>query len=98
MEIVTLDELKTHLRIEHGEEDDYLAMLLLVAKASAEDFCRTDFPDDEGNTPEPVRLALLLHTSFYYANREGSDGASFRAMMQAFQALLWPYRIEGKLF
>ena len=27
--IVTVDEVKTHLRIEHDEEDDYIASLIL---------------------------------------------------------------------
>ena len=38
--IVTVDEVKTHLRIQHSEEDDYLSGLIAQAQAAAEDYCR----------------------------------------------------------
>ena len=68
--MVTLAELKAHLRIEHDEEDNHLAMLLSVAKATAENFCISPF---EGDPPEPVRLAVLLHASHFYTNRENGS-------------------------
>ena len=64
--IVTVDEVKTHLRIQHDEEDDYIAGLIAQAQTAAEDYCRVSFepePDEEGNVPEvpqPVRLAVIL--------------------------------------
>ena len=69
--IVTVDEVKTHLRIEHDEEDAYIESLIQQAQTAAEDYCRVSFEttDDEGNPvdpPEPVRLAVILMTSFYY--------------------------------
>ena len=56
--LITLSEAKTHLRIEHDEEDEYLTGLIRQAQAAAEDYCRVTFPDED--PPEPVRLALLL--------------------------------------
>ena len=38
--IVTVDEVKTHLRIQHDEEDAYLTGLIVQAQAAAEDYCR----------------------------------------------------------
>ena len=38
--IVTVDEAKTHLRIQCDEEDDYLTGLIAQAQAAAEDYCR----------------------------------------------------------
>ena len=38
--IVTVDEVKTHLRIQCDEEDDYLTSLITQAQAAAEDYCR----------------------------------------------------------
>ena len=35
--IVTVDEVKTHLRIEHNEEDGYIGDLIRQAQAEAED-------------------------------------------------------------
>ena len=42
--ILTLDDVKTHLRIQHDEEDDYLESLIAQAQTAAEDFCR-DHPN-----------------------------------------------------
>ena len=93
--MVTLEELKAHLRIEHDEENDYLSALLAMAKAAAEDFCLRTF---EEQSPEAVRLAVLLYASHFYTNRENNEMVAYQAMTQAFQALLWPYRDLQKLF
>jgi hypothetical protein len=96
--MVTLAELKAHLRIEHVDEDEHLTLLLSVARAAAEDFCLRTFADDSsGQPPEAVRLAVLLHASHFYANRENNELVAYQAMMQAFQSLLWPYRDLHKL-
>ena len=86
---VTVEEIKTHLRIEHNAEDGYLSALIAAAQAAAEDFCRRSFAED---MPEPVRLAIYLYVGFMYTYREGADQSSYRAMKQAFDALLWPHR------
>ena len=65
--IVTLCEVKAHLRIDHDAEDAYLESLIRQAQAVAEDFCRTAFAEF---VPEPVRLAVLLFVSYYYENRD----------------------------
>lgn len=86
---VTVDEIKTHLRIEHNDEDSYLSALIAAAQATAEDFCRRSFAEE---MPEPVRLAIYLYVGFMYTYREGADQSAYRAMKQAFDALLWPHR------
>ena len=102
--IVTLDEVKTHLRIEHNEEDDYITSLIQQAQTAAEDYCRVQFEpesDDEGNVPavpEPVRLAVILMTSFYYENRDIPDMTTYKATRMAFDSLLYPYRDPEKMF
>ena len=93
--MVTLEELKVHLRIEYNDEDAYLTTLLAMAKATAEDFCLRAF---DGQLPETVRLAVLLYASHFYANRENNEMVAYQAMTQAFQSLLWPYRDLQKLF
>ena len=94
--LITLDEAKTHLRIEHDEEDEYLTGLIRQAQAAAEDYCRVTFPDED--PPEPVRLALLLFVGFYYENRDIPDMTTYKAMRMAFDALLYPYRDPEKMF
>ena len=94
--LITLEEAKTHLRIEHDEEDEYLTGLIRQAQAAAEDYCRVSFPDED--PPEPVRLALLLFVGFYYENRGIPDMTTYKAMRMAFDALLYPYRDPEKMF
>lgn len=104
--IVTVDEVKTHLCIQHNEEDDYIAGLIAQAQTAAEDYCRVSFepePDEEGNpveanVPQPVRLAVILMTSFYYENRDIPDMTTYKAMRMAFDSLLYPYRDPEKMF
>ena len=93
--IVTVDEVKTHLRIEDDDEDMYLYSLISQAQAVAEDFCRTQFSEA---APEPVRLAVLLFVSHYYENRDNPDRAVYGTMRIAFENLLYPYRDPDKMF
>ena len=93
--VVTVAEVKTHLRIQYDEEDAYLENLITQAQAAAEDFCRVSFEDA---SPEPVRLAVLLMVSFYHENRDNPDQQAYAAMRAAFENLLYPYRDADKMF
>ena len=93
--IVTVDEVKTHLRIQHDEEDGYRESLIRQAQATAEDYCRVQFSEP---APEPVRLAVLLVVSHYYENRDNPDRAMYATMRIAFENLLYPYRDPQKMF
>ncbi|MEF9879406.1 MAG: head-tail connector protein [Clostridia bacterium] len=99
--VVTVSEVKAHLRIQYDEEDVYLSSLIAQAQAAAEDFCRVSFDGDapEGQpSPEPVRLAVLLMVSHYYENRDNADKQVYITMRMAFENLLYPYRDVTKLF
>ncbi len=93
--ILSVDEVKTHLRIQQDEEDAYLEGLIRQSQAAAEDFCRVSFEDE---APEPVRLAVLLMVSHYYENRDNPDRQVYLAMRTAFENLLYPHRDLGKMF
>ena len=93
--IVTVDEVKTHLRIQHDEEDGYLESLIRQAQATAEDYCLVQFSEP---APEPVRLAILLFVSHYYENRDNPDRVMYATMRVAFENLLYPYRDPVKMF
>ena len=93
--IVSVEELKAHLRIQQDAEEALLERLLHQAQAAANDFCRTDFDAD---APEPVRLAVLLMASHFYEYRDASDRSAYLTMMNAFHALLYPYRKIEDMF
>ena len=93
--IITVDEVKTHLRIEDDAEDSFLEGLIAQAQAVAEDFCRTEFTEP---APEPVRLVLMLFVSHYYENRDNPDRTIYGTMRIAFENLLYPYRDPDKFF
>lgn len=50
------------------------------------------------DVPEPVRLAVILMTSFYYENRDIPDMTTYKATRMAFDSLLYPYRDPEKMF
>ena len=93
--VVTVEDVKSHLRIDDDAEDAYLQGLIRQAQAVAEDYCRVTFDDE---APEPVRLAVLLMISHYYENRDNPDKQVYITMRIAFENLLCPYRDVDKLF
>ena len=95
-DLVTVDEMKAHLRIATDEEDSVIDSLITQAEAAALDYCRVDSFDDP--TPEPVRLAVMLFTSHFFEVRDGSDKSAYDTTMQAFHSLLYPYRDKDTFF
>lgn len=93
--ILTVQEVKTHLRIQHDEEDELISTLIAQAQAAAENFCRVQFSE---RAPEPVRLAVMLMVSHYYENRDNSDKQTYVTMRIAFENLIYPYRDPEKMF
>ena len=93
--VLTVDEVKQHLRIEYDEEDVLIEKLILQAQAAAEDFCRVSFEED---VPEPVRLACLLFVSYHYENRDIPDMTTYKSMRMAFEHLLYPHRDPAQMF
>ena len=93
--VVTVDEAKAHLRVDHDEEDTFLEGLIAKAQAVAEDYCRVSFSEE---APEPVRLAVLLMVSHYYENRDNPEKQVYVTMRIAFENLLYPYRDVMKMF
>ena len=93
--ILTIEEVKAHLRIQHDEEDELIEGFIAQAQAVAEDYCRVQFED---TAPEPVRLAVLLMVSHYYENRDNPDRQVYMTMRITFENLLYPYRDPAKMF
>ena len=94
--VLTVDEVKQHLRIDYDEEDTLIESLIRQAQAAAEDFCRVSFDGDD--VPEPVRLACLLFVSYHYENRDIPDMTTYKSMRMAFEHLLYPHRDPAQMF
>jgi len=93
--MVSLDDMKAWIRVEHDEEDELIASLLVQAKAAAEDFCRVSFDE---NAPETAKLAVKLMVSYYYEHRDNPDMQAYQSMRTAFENLLYPHRDPEKMF
>ena len=93
--VVTVDEAKAHLRIQHDDEDAYLASLIQKSQAAAEDYCRVPFDE---KSPQAVHLAVLLIVSHYYENRDNPDKHIYLTMRMAFENLLYPHRDVQAMF
>lgn len=93
--VVTVEEAKSHLRIQHDDEDDYITSLIEQSQATAEDYCRVTFDE---KAPQAVRLAVLLMVSHYYENRDNPDKHIYLTMRMAFENLLYPHRDLQKMF
>lgn len=92
---VSLDLMKTHLRIETEDEEQLVETLINEVSAAASDYCYTDFSD---SVPGPVSLAVRLKVSFFFENRDIPDRQAYLATDEAFHALLYPYRDPEKMF
>lgn len=93
--VVTVEEAKAHLRIQHDDEDAYISSLIEQSQATAEDYCRVTFDE---KAPQAVRLAVLLMVSHYYENRDNPDKHIYLTMRMAFENLLYPHRDLQKMF
>ena len=82
-EPVSLQEVKTYLRIDGEEEDSLLADLLATARQHAEDYLNAELPEP---LPLPIRQSLLLLTAHFYEQRSGEP------VPQVVYCLLAPYR------
>ena len=93
--VISVDDLKAYLRIQHDEEEDVLESLIEQAQEAAENYCRTSFGDTAPNT---VKLAVKLMCAHYYENRDNPDKQVYIAMRMAFENLLYPHRVWTDAF
>ena len=82
-EAVSVKDIKDYLRIDGEEEDLLLAGILRSAQAHCEDYLKKSLPSD---SPAPVKQAVMLLVSHFYAQRTGEP------IPNVVYALLAPYR------
>ena len=102
--IVSLSEIKTHLRIDHSDSDSDLLLYILAAESDVANYLNRSLGSwgPEGSpvggspsaaVPEPVRHAVKMIVGDLYENREAGGEATMH-INPTCQRLLFPYRIE----
>jgi hypothetical protein len=99
-EPVTIEQVKTHLRLELADtgEDDYLQLLTTAARRSIENrtgqTVAATWPDVEGSDAKVMGMAVLLLVGSWYTNREAvvTSGATPSELPLAVEYLLAPLR------
>ena len=88
--MITLNEAKNYLRVDHEEDDKLILQLLDTAKSLVKDVGRMDeerFSENE----DVVRTAMLYTVSYLYENRNTAD---FSKLTLTLRAMLFAQR-EG---
>ena len=93
--MLTVDDLKKHLNIDHDEDDAYIEDLISVAKDAVETYINrplVDMVDDEGKLKPAIRHACRLLIGTWYANRESVVFSTPSELPDGVVALLLPLR------
>ena len=98
--LISLEEAKKHLRVEHNADDEYILNLIIAAQDWAESFLNLKFLEsetqEENNDTENYlevkevhKMAMLLVIGSWYENREN---VSEKYVPYVACSLLWPFR------
>ena len=86
--LVTLEEMKSYLRVDTNDEDSLLSNILQAAEKQCMDVCRIE--DSAVFAAEPnARIAVMYAAAYMFEHR---DEADHRAMNLTLRALLFGSR------
>lgn len=83
--IVTVDEMKTYLRVDTSDDDTLLEDIIAAAQKQCMDVVRID-DEEEFAKVGNARLSVMFATAYFYEHREEAD---HKAMNLALRALLF---------
>ena len=89
--MLTLDETKLHLRIDHSDEDTLIQSLIDTAAAACADYLNLPPEQLTATTPGPIKSAALLLIGTLYEQRESQSERPYNHN-PTFDRLLAPYR------
>lgn len=90
--LVTVDDLKRHLRIDHNDEDGLLTGYLVAAERHVFDYCAVDSVPTREGASYVFRAAILLFAADLYERREYAGAGPITFEHPTLRRLLDPYR------
>lgn len=89
--VITLDEMKNYLRVDHDDDDALLESLIVSSEQLCMDVAR--IPDEESFEKQPCsKVAVLYAVAYLYEHRED---ANHLELTLSIRALLSGIRQEG---
>lgn len=89
--IVTLEEMKSYLRVDYDDEDKLLEQLIATAEKLCMDVARTE--DAEAfAAADNAKTAVMYAAAYLFEHREEAD---YHALTLTLRALLFGVRQEG---
>ncbi len=85
--IVTLEEVKSYLRLDEDNEDSFLLSLISSAERLCSDIARTDISEQP-----TAKIAVLYAVAYLYEHREEAD---HHELVLTLRSLLFGIRQEG---
>ena len=83
--IVTVEEIKTYLRVDTSDDDELLESIITAAQKQCMDVIRTD-DEEEFAKVENAKISVMFATAYLYEHREEAD---HHAMNLTLRALLF---------
>ena len=87
--IVTLEETKLWIRVEHSDEDALIESFILAAEELVEGILRFPLSEFEGSVPEAIKHAVFFTVSKFYEDRNELNMEEVNSILRA---LLSSYR------
>lgn len=95
MAMITLDEVKTYLRVDYADEDDLITNFISTAEKLVQDMARLsdeEWTASDEDTLACVRIAVLFTVAYLYEHREEADHSALNLTLRS---LLFGIREEG---
>ena len=89
--IVTVDEMKTYLRVDYEDDDELIEYLITAGEKQCLDILRTDEAADL-EAAQNGKIAVMFTVAYLYEHREEAD---HHAMDLTLRALLFGNRKPG---
>jgi uncharacterized phage protein (predicted DNA packaging) len=82
--IVSVEEAKTYLRVDHDEDDQLIESLIKGAMEVVSSVSRLDVEAVEKSENDAIKTAVLFSTAYLYEHREEADHHELTLSLRAF--------------